>query len=81
MRLCIGLLAFLALAACTDATGRPGQKYLFKTNAERCAEVAAEGTPEYADCEKRLAHQDAQRIYNMNNGTGSKPGWVVLRSP
>lgn len=79
MRLFIGLLVFLVLAACTSSADRTGQKYLFKTNAETCADIAAEGTPEYADCEEELAYQDAQRIYNMNSGTVSKPGWIVLR--
>jgi hypothetical protein len=80
MRL-IGLFILLALAGCAGATDGAGTKYLFESNADRCAGIAAKDTPEYADCETRLAHEDAQRIYNLTRGAGSKPGWVVLRSP
>lgn len=76
MRLFVSLLIILALSGCTEPLNAGGKRYLFNT--ERCAEVAPKGTPEYQDCEKRLAHQDAQRMYNLNNN-GTKPGWVVLR--
>ena len=77
MRIFIGLLIALALAGCTEPVSTAGKKYLFNT--ERCADVAPKGSPEYADCEKRLAREDAERMYNLNSN-GAKPGWVVLRS-
>jgi hypothetical protein len=76
MRILIGLLIALMLAGCAEPVNQSGKRYLFNT--ERCADVAPKGSPEYADCEKRLAHEDAERMYNLNNN-GMKPGWVVLR--
>jgi len=77
MRLFIGLLVTLSLSACAEPTSTASKKYLFNT--ERCADVAPKGSAEYADCEKNLAHDDAQRMYNLNS-SAAKPGWIVLRS-
>jgi hypothetical protein len=76
IRLFIGLVVVLSLGGCVEPVKQSGKRYLFNT--ERCAGVAPKGSPEYADCEKRLAHDDAERMYNLNNN-GMKPGWVVLR--
>ena len=78
MRAFIGLLMLLAIAGCTQPPMQSGKKYLFNT--ERCADVAQKSSAEYKDCEKKLAHEDAMRIYNLNHDGGLRPGWVVLRS-
>jgi hypothetical protein len=75
MRLIIGLFVMLSLAACTNDSGsKPGKKYLFKT--DRCADIAAEGSPEYDECRKKEAEEDAQKTYEMRRAVDAAPGWL-----
>jgi hypothetical protein len=71
MRRIVGLLLLIAVAGCTQPANQSGKRYLFDT--ERCADAGPKDSAEYKDCEKRLAEQDAQRLYNLSNGGQSLP--------
>lgn len=80
MRRIVGLLLLIAVAGCTQPIGQSGKKYLFDN--ERCADAGPKDSAEYGDCEKKLAEQDAQTLYNLSNGGQSSPvSPPVLRTP
>jgi len=73
MRVLLGLLMLLTAVGCTQPEKQPGGKYLFNT--ERCADAGPEDSAEYKDCKKRLAEEDAQRMYNLTHSGETVPGW------
>ena len=74
MHVLIAIALLLAMAGCSEPSGKPAKKYLFNT--ERCADAGPKDSKEYKDCEKKMGAEDARRLYDLNNSGQSMPTYV-----